>query len=177
MTDLWFRQQLGTFLNKKEWAGELNNIEKPGRPRKTANMNDHRNYFIENPHECKIQRFISRCRITATFEKRKFRLALARNFTYFWNILCEMKPWLTIMTRREGEGKQGLMIRSISYHLLNMSDRGMCGCLSVQLCDGLTGVDWWSDSWWKGSGISSEVYRVILSAQIQSNAAKLKNIP
>ncbi len=101
------RSTVGFILQMKESTAELNNIKRPGRPRKTTKVDDRRiislvkkNPFITSTeikntleevgtslskstikrhlHECKYRGFTTRCKPLVTFKNRKARLDFAR---------------------------------------------------------------------------------------------------
>ncbi len=102
------RSMVGYILKKKASTGELNNIKRPGRPRKTIKGDDCRIFYlvkkknfitsteIKNTlekvgtslskstikrrlHECKHRGFTTRCKPLVTFKNRKARLDFARS--------------------------------------------------------------------------------------------------
>ncbi len=116
-------------------------------------------------HESKYRGFTTRCKqgqirlYQKTSKKKKP--------DHFWSTCTRMTG-----RKKYAEGLEQLMIQSIQHHLWS----------AVEQCDGMsmhgfqwrwvTGVYWWRDRGQKQRK-NSEVYSDILSAQIQSNAAKL----
>ncbi len=172
---------------KKDWTGELSNIKRPGRPRMTTVVDDRRilSMVKKNPFTTSSQEKNTLQEADVSTIKRRLHQSKYRGFTtsckqgqkpeLFWKSIlwtAEIKIQTSRRTGRKksGEGLEQLMIQSIQHHLWNMEQcdhelHGFSGSGLLVFSDDET-----ED---RSSRINSAVYRDILSAQIQSNAAKL----
>ncbi len=183
-------------LRKKEHTGELSNIKRPGRPRRTTVMDDRRilSMIKKNPFTTSSQEknTLQEADVSLSKSTIKRRLHQSKNRGFTTSCkqgqirLCQKhlkKPdhfWKSILwtaeikinlyqndgKKKSGEGLEQLMIRSIQHHLWNMEQ---CDAWAAWLPEAL---GYWCLVMMRQK-TEAAGYRDILSAQNQQNGAKL----
>uniref|UniRef100_A0A8C5PQS4 Transposase n=1 Tax=Leptobrachium leishanense TaxID=445787 RepID=A0A8C5PQS4_9ANUR len=189
-------------LKKKERTSELSNTRRPGRPRKTTVVDDRRILSlvkktpfttvgqIKNTlqevgvcvskstikrrfHQSEYRGFITRCKPLVSLKNRKARLEFAKHLTkpsQFWNkINLYQSDGKRRVWRRKGTAQDPKHTTSSVKHgggsVMAWACMAANGTGSLVFIDDVTAD--------KSSRMNSEVFRAILSAHIQPNAAEL----